>query len=281
MEPHKQTAITFCTQPAGSSAAAPAPPPPATSADASTVSQLKHESEAGAAAEPESLSMLAWHATQSLTVGHLHAPSRLGSNAGQLQAPPPVDNNDSSRKGSTPAVPAAAGGNGNDSSSSAAGSSTTAKSLTADLLMLAVGNSRQMGRRVKVRAVALTAALHHVLMPTLSVACRSCITQQACVLDIKTASSASGSISTTCVTAVLTTHVRACCAPCMVSCCRGVEVRKHTIADALCIIQFLPCLQVCPDALLDDGLLDFTLWTGESITSEVRQAAAAAGWPVT
>jgi hypothetical protein len=39
-------------------------------------------------------------------------------------------------------------------------------------------------------------------------------------------------------------------------------------------------LQVCPDALLDDGLLDFTLWTGESLTSEVRRkyivAAAAA-----
>jgi hypothetical protein len=41
----------------------------------------------------------------------------------------------------------------------------------------------------------------------------------------------------------------------------------------LLLLLLLLLLQVCPDALLDDGLLDFTLWTGESVTSEVRPAA--------
>jgi hypothetical protein len=41
------------------------------------------------------------------------------------------------------------------------------------------------------------------------------------------------------------------------------------------VLLLLLLLQVCPGALLDDGLLDFTLWTGENVTSEVRHASTA------
>jgi hypothetical protein len=92
------------------------------------------------------LSRLAWHATQSLTAGHIQAPPGVSSTAGQLQAPSLVDDNSSSSNAA-----ATGNGNGGSSSRSGGGAGSETKSLTADVLMLAVGNSRQMGRRVKVR----------------------------------------------------------------------------------------------------------------------------------
>jgi uncharacterized membrane protein YgcG len=151
MEPHKQTAITFCTQPAGSPAAAPPPPTPADGDTRSTKQESDHATQNNPAAEPEEdLSRLAWHAPRSLTSGHIQAPRGVSSIAGQLQAPSLVDDDSSSSKNAT-------SGNGNgkggssSSSSSGDGAGGSTKSLTADVLMLAVGNSRQMGRRVKVR----------------------------------------------------------------------------------------------------------------------------------
>jgi hypothetical protein len=91
--------------------------------------------------------MLAWQATQSLTAGHIQAPPGVSSTAGQLQAPSLTDNDSSSS--STAAAGHSKGGSG----SSGGGAGRSMKSLTADVLMLAVGNSRQMGRRVKVRAM--------------------------------------------------------------------------------------------------------------------------------
>jgi hypothetical protein len=150
MEPHKQTAITFCTQPAGSPAAAPPPPTPADGNTRSTKHESDHATHNNSAAEPEEdLSRLAWHASQSLTSGHIQAPRGVSSTAGQLQAPSLVDDDSSSSKNAASGNGIGKGGSSSSSSGDGVGSST--KSLTADVLMLAVGNSRQMGRRVKVR----------------------------------------------------------------------------------------------------------------------------------